>query len=65
MEGFIVLDYINQFPAAIAEMKRWMEAGQLKQSTTVIDGFEQLPRALIQLFEGVNIGKMMVNTNPG
>ena len=60
MEGFIVLDYIPRFPAAIAEMKSWIEQGKLKQSATVIEGFENLPKALIQLFEGANTGKMMV-----
>jgi len=62
MEGFIVLDYAAQFPAAVAEMKGWIESGQLQQSVTVIDGFENLPSALIALFEGVNTGKLMVNT---
>ncbi len=61
MEGFIVLDYAARFPEAIAQMREWMAAGQLKQATTVIEGFEQLPRALIQLFEGANTGKMMVH----
>jgi NADPH-dependent curcumin reductase CurA len=60
MEGFIVLDYAPRFGEAAAEMQRWIDAGQLKHRTTVIDGFEKLPEALIQLFEGDNIGKMMV-----
>ena len=60
MEGFIVLDYIKQFPAARQEMRQWMNDGLLKQSSTVIDGFENLPAALIKLFEGANTGKLMV-----
>lgn len=63
MEGFIVIDYIPRFPAAIAEMQAWIEQGLIKQSTTVIEGFENLPSALIKLFEGANTGKMMVKTN--
>lgn len=63
MEGFIVLDYAERFPQAIEEMQNWMESGQLKQSATVIDGFENLPNALIQLFEGANTGKMMVRVS--
>ena len=62
MEGFIVIDYMDRFPQAIAEMRGWVDAGQLQQSTTVIDGFENLPSALMQLFEGVNTGKLMVRT---
>jgi NADPH-dependent curcumin reductase CurA len=63
MEGFIVLDYATRFPEAVAEMRRWIDAGQLKQQVTVIDGFRELPRALIRLFEGYNTGKMMVKTS--
>ncbi len=60
MEGFIVLDYAPRFPEAIQDMLGWIEQGKLKQSTTVIEGFENLPKALIQLFEGANTGKLMV-----
>ncbi len=62
MEGFIVLDYAPRFPQAIAEMRGWIDSGQLQQGTTVIDGFNELPRAPIALFEGVNTGKLMVKT---
>ena len=63
MEGFIVLDYASRFAEAIAEMKAWIDQGHFKQSVTVIDGFENLPGALIKLFEGANTGKLMVKTN--
>lgn len=62
MEGFIVLDYIPRFPEAITEMRQWLAEGKLKQPITVIEGFRELPRALIRLFEGYNIGKLMVRT---
>lgn len=62
MEGFIVLDYAARFPEASAEMRQWIDAGKLKQQVTVIDGFKQLPTALIRLFEGYNTGKLMVKT---
>ncbi len=63
MEGFIVIDYIPRFAEAAREMQTWIDAGQLKQRATVIEGFEELPRALIKLFEGYNTGKLMVKTN--
>ena len=63
MEGFIVLDYVRQFPAAAKEMQSWIDEGKLKQQATVIDGFKELPRALIRLFEGYNIGNLMVKTS--
>ncbi len=63
MEGFIVIDYAHRFAEAAAEMRGWIDAGQLRQRVTVIDGFKELPRALIKLFQGFNTGKMMVRTN--
>lgn len=63
MEGFIVLDYARRFPEAAAEMQGWMRQGRLKQRVTVVEGFEELPRTLIRLFEGYNTGKLMVKTH--
>jgi len=62
MQGFIVLDYAKRFPEAAAEMRTWMREGRLQQRVTVVDGFEELPRTLIRLFEGYNTGKLMVKT---
>lgn len=63
MEGFIVLDYAHRFDAATRQMRAWLEAGRLTQQVTVVEGFEELPRTLIRLFEGFNIGKLMVKTS--
>ncbi len=60
MEGFIVIDYAKRFPEAAREMQQWLQSGALKHRATVVTGFENLPRALIDLFEGKNIGKMLV-----
>ena len=60
MEGFIVLDYARRFAAATEEMLGWIRAGALQQQVTVVEGFEELPRTLIRLFEGYNTGKLMV-----
>ena len=60
MEGFLAGDYAPRFEEGLAEMQSWVESGQLKQRETVVEGFENLPKALIQLFEGANTGKMMV-----
>ena len=62
MEGFIVVDYMDEYAGAIAEMRGWIDAGKLTQRTTVIDGFRKLPEALVKLFQGYNTGKLMVKT---
>lgn len=63
MEGFIQSDYADRYAQAVKEMRGWMGEGRLKGGATVIEGFRSLPRALIQLFEGRNTGKMMVKTD--
>jgi NADPH-dependent curcumin reductase CurA len=60
MEGFIVVDYVSRFAEAESVMQQWIDEGKLKYRSTVVDGFENLPKALIKLFAGENIGKMMV-----
>jgi hypothetical protein len=63
MEGFIVIDYARRFDEASREMKQWIDAGLIKHHATVIEGFRSLPKALVQLFEGVNTGKLMVKVD--
>ena len=60
MRGFIVSDFYEQRDTALADLERWVESGQLKVREDVIDGFENLPAALIGLLAGENVGKRMV-----
>jgi hypothetical protein len=63
MEGFIVIDYADRFDDATRQMREWIDAGKITQQVTVVEGFEELPRSLIKLFEGFNTGKLMVKTH--
>jgi NADPH-dependent curcumin reductase CurA len=60
MEGFLILDYLDRFPAAQAEMAGWLASGQVKAAEHVVEGLENAPDALNLLFTGGNIGKVMV-----
>ena len=60
MEGFVVLDYAKQFPAAIAQMAGWLGEGKLKFSEHVVEGLDQFPEAINMLFSGKNTGKLIV-----
>lgn len=60
MEGFIVMDYAPHFDEAIEKLVKHLESGALRHRETVLQGFEQLPQALINLFHGGNIGKQLV-----
>lgn len=60
MQGFIVFDHIAEYPQAMAAMRQCIESGQLRDAENIVDGFEQMPSALIRVFEGKNLGKQLV-----
>ena len=60
MQGFIVMDYMDQSAAALADLQSWVASGKLKVQEDVIDGIENTPKALIGLLAGENRGKRMV-----
>jgi NADPH-dependent curcumin reductase CurA len=60
MEGFLILDYLDRFPQAQAEMAGWLASGQIKTVEHVVEGLERAPEALNLLFTGGNTGKVIV-----
>jgi NADPH-dependent curcumin reductase CurA len=60
MQGFIVMDYMDQRDTALKELQSWVASGKLKVQEDVIDGLENTPQALIGLLAGENRGKRMV-----
>jgi NADPH-dependent curcumin reductase CurA len=63
MEGFIILDYLDRFPEAQAEMAGWVAAGRVKHAEHVVEGLERAPEALNLLFTGGNTGKLIVKVD--
>ncbi len=60
MQGFIISNYQSQFSEGSKNLAMWMQEGKLKYKETIVKGFDKLPAALLGLFEGDNIGKMIV-----
>ena len=63
LQGFIVLDHFPRAPEAIGEIAGLIAQGTLTPLETVIEGFEQLPTAINMLFDGKNVGKLVVKTS--
>ena len=64
VRGFLIFDYSPaQTTPALAELTEWVRAGKLKYHEDVIEGFENMPRALIGLFLGENLGKRVVKVS--
>ncbi|KJS25440.1 MAG: NADP-dependent oxidoreductase [Hyphomonadaceae bacterium BRH_c29] len=64
VKGFIVIDYFPRFPEGIQQMAQWLMEGKLKFETDVVKGFENAPSSLSRLFEGKNLGKLVVECSP-
>ncbi len=60
MQGFIIGNYQSQFSEGMGQLSLWLKEGKLKYKETIVQGFDKLPAALLGLFEGNNIGKMIV-----
>ena len=60
MEGFIILDYLDRWPEAQADLLTWLLEGKLKHVEHVVEGLDNAPSALNLLFTGGNRGKVVV-----
>lgn len=60
MQGFIVSNFQDKFPEAIKALSIWLAEDKLTYSETIVEGFENIPQAFIDLFDGKNTGKMVV-----
>jgi NADPH-dependent curcumin reductase CurA len=58
--GFLVLDNAHRFPEAIEYLSGLIAAGKLKYEETVVDGLDRARDALNQMFDGSNVGKLLV-----
>jgi NADPH-dependent curcumin reductase CurA len=60
LQGFIILDHFHKLAEVSAQLAEWVADGSLKPLETVVEGFEQLPSAINMLFDGANLGKLVV-----
>jgi len=60
MQGFFIYDLQEHFGRAERRMAGWIAAGRMSYREDVLEGIEQMPRALIRLYEGSNVGKQLV-----
>jgi NADPH-dependent curcumin reductase CurA len=61
IQGFLVLDFADRFEEAIGHLATMLAEGKLHYDETIVDGgLEAAPGALGQLFNGQNLGKLLV-----
>jgi NADPH-dependent curcumin reductase len=60
VEGFLILDYVAKYMEAGQKLGMWKMTGKIKDRQMVLKGLEKAPEAINMLFEGSNIGKLLI-----
>jgi NADPH-dependent curcumin reductase CurA len=60
LQGFLVFDYQARMAELYRDMGAWLASGAVRSRETVSDGIEAMPEAFLGLFEGKNVGKMLI-----
>ncbi len=63
MKGFVLSDYASRQQEGLVQLGKWLSEGKLKYEETIIEGFDHVIDAFLQLFEGTNLGKMLVKVD--
>ncbi|RKQ70245.1 NADP-dependent oxidoreductase [Oceanibaculum indicum] len=60
IQGMIVFDWHERWPAGIAQLGKFVKAGKLKYKEDVTEGLENAPATFIGMLEGRNFGKTII-----
>lgn len=60
VQGFIIIEHLDDWPAALTELGELLAQGKLRYRETVVRGLENAPRALLGLLGGRNFGKQLI-----
>jgi NADPH-dependent curcumin reductase CurA len=60
LNGFIVSDWASEMEQATADLVDLCVAGKLRAVETVVEGYQNIPKTFVALFQGENKGKMVI-----
>jgi NADPH-dependent curcumin reductase CurA len=60
MEGFAVFHFPESFAQATTELSGWLADGSLRMPEQIVEGLDRFPAALRMMFDGENLGKLLV-----
>ncbi len=63
MEGFFVYDFQENYPKYEVQLAHWIREGKIHPLEDISIGLEEMPNALISLYNGTNGGTRMVKIN--
>ena len=62
--GFIIIDHFDRWPAFVADMTGWLEAGKVDYAEHVTEGLANAPAAFVDMLKGAHLGKSVVRIGP-
>ncbi|WP_251007913.1 hypothetical protein [Sphingobium sp. BHU LFT2] len=60
MEGVTLLAHLDKMAEYRSHLASWISQGKITWRETILEGIECAPDALVRLFDGNGIGKMLV-----
>jgi NADPH-dependent curcumin reductase CurA len=60
MQGFLLPTYQSKVPAAMAQLEKWIGAGDITVIENITEGFANTPKAFCDLMSGNTVGKALV-----
>ncbi len=61
IQGVLARDYAHRMDEMLAIVSPWVKSKEIVfEEETIVNGFDNLPEALDSLFEGKNVGKLLV-----
>lgn len=60
MEGFAYFHFPEEIPVAVGELQSWVADGSITMAEEILVGIERYPEALGFMFNGGNLGKLLV-----
>ena len=62
-QRFLVLNHAEEFDSSLAQLAQWLETGKLKTRENIINGIENAGKAFVDMMNGANIGKQLVQVD--
>ncbi|WP_353933122.1 hypothetical protein WJM97_06955 [Okeanomitos corallinicola TIOX110] len=63
LQGFIITDYVQKFDLAFKDISAWIQERKIKYHQEIVTGLENSPTAILKLFDGDKIGKLIVQVS--
>jgi NADPH-dependent curcumin reductase CurA len=60
LQGFIVAEHMEHWPAALAELGQGVATGRIKYRESIAEGLAAAPEAFVGMLHGRNFGKQLV-----